>query len=125
MRRQNEQCLKMKKIKEYIVIFILSLYSVKAQYNSTTLIGYTNWFNFDAFNPSTTSGIFAFFFLVMVFMGCIAISEITQIPALAVITGVLGFFIGILLLTSISVIIGIIVMIVSIIYIFRGALMSR
>lgn len=101
------------------MMMIISSASVQAEegYNRT-YIG--NFFNTDALDENTTSGVFMYFFIIFIFIGMIVFSEWSKIPIIMVISGVLGFFISLLLYSVISAIIGVIFAVISVMYIIRS-----
>jgi len=96
------------------------LESVSANLYDNPIMEDTNWFNMDALDFTSTSGVLMFFFVFIILVGLIVYSEHTQIPALFVLTGIIWFFFSFLIFSVISALIGIILFAVSIFITFRG-----
>lgn len=106
--------------KQLLIIFLFLIPFVYADdYNISTIEG-SHWFNEAIFNTTTTSGVLAYFFVIILLFCFVAISEYLKIPAFCVITGLCGFYVGILLYATVSAIIGIIFIVLSVMYFIRG-----
>jgi len=91
-----------------------------AEYNASAVLGETGWFNFERFDINTIQGVLLFFFILALLVCFVAISEVSQIPIFMFITGIAGFFFGIFIFVSITAIFGIIMCLLSIMYIIRS-----
>lgn len=85
----------------------------------------TNWFNNDVFNTSTTPGALMYFFMFIMFMCLVIITEWTKIPAIGVMTSFFGFFYGILIYTSVSAVLSVIFIAISLMYMIRSIDLAR
>lgn len=109
--------------KDYTISLESSQYT--SGYGGSDLIGFTNWFDFDIFVPNTTAGVLMFFFSLAIIIALVVLSEYTTIPIIAFLTGLLGFFIGILYFVSVSAIIGLIFTILSTFYMMRAVFLAK
>jgi hypothetical protein len=89
------------------------------------ILSSTNWFNFDAINTGTTAGVMIIIFLFMVFVFLVWMAESMQIPFFALFAGLYGFFIGYLMFTIISAIMGTVLVVIAIGYIVRSFVMAK
>ena len=84
------------------------------------LIEFTDWFNSDIFDTSTTPGVLLYMLLFVVLVACYVLSEVTRIPAVFTMTGLLTIAFGMLLFATISAIFGAFVVLFGALYIGRG-----
>lgn len=96
----------------------------KNPYSTDTLKGFY-WFDNQAVNTGTTAGVFVLFFLFGVLVFMIWLSEKTQIPFFALVSGVYGLFLGMLIYTIISAILGFLICMLGGAYMIRSLLMAR
>ncbi len=87
-------------------------------YNLSLLTG--EWFNTEILNTQTTAGVLFYFFIFIVYVGMIVLSEHTKMPAFMFLSGLLGFFIGLLFYVIISAVIGVIFIVIAVIYMIRS-----
>lgn len=87
---------------------------------NVNLLKNTNWFNTEVINLTTTAGVFIMFFILALVVGMVTLSEVTGVGALMSLTGIVIGFFGWLIYVSISVIIGIFIIILGLGYILRG-----
>lgn len=85
-----------------------------------------NLFNDNAFNVDTTSGSILYMFVFLIIVALVIVSEITRVPIIGVLTGILGAFLGLLFVATLSSIVGFIFIIISVAYMIRaGVLISK
>lgn len=89
-----------------------------------SIITLTNWFNTDALDITTTSGVLVLFFLFFVWVALIIMTEFTKVPIIGLLTSLYGFFLGFLFFTSISSILGLSFILINIFYIIRSVLLA-
>lgn len=103
--------------------FLALLPSVHAAYNTSLLAN--EWFNTDILVTNTTAGVFFYFFIFIVYVGMIVLSEHVKMPAIMFLSGMLGFFIGFLFYVIISAVIGVIFIVIAMIYMIRSIIFLR
>ena len=110
----------LKKSMLIILLSFLAMQIVAADegYNLSNIAN--NWFNTEILDTDTTAGVFFYFFIFFIYIGMIVLGEVTKVPAIMFLSGLLGFFIGILFYVIISAIIGIIFIVIAMIYMIRG-----
>lgn len=89
-------------------------------YSASLYLGNNGWFNDEALNTSTTSGVMLFIFIFLILVGFVVLSEVVKIPVFMILTGLCGFFVGIYLYVTISSIIGVFVIVFAVLYMLRG-----
>ena len=87
---------------------------------NVNLLKNTNWFNTEVLDLSTTAGVLLMFFIFALIVGLVVLSEVTGIGAMMSLSGIVIGFFGWLIYVSISVIIGIFIIILGLGYILRG-----
>lgn len=94
-------------------------------YNASKLIGGTKWFNHEALDYTTVAGSIMFIFSFLIVIAVIGLGELTRIPIIQVFGGMLAFFYGFLLFSEISAIFGAMFIVLSVIYIIKGAFAAK
>jgi hypothetical protein len=102
----------------WVALAVSSVSARAAPYNLTLLAN--DWFNTDILVTNTTAGVLFYFFIFVIYVGMIILSEHVKMPAFMFLSGLLGFFIGLLFYVIISAIIGFIFIIVALIYMIRS-----
>jgi hypothetical protein len=101
-----------------VALAIISPFVRAAPYNLTILAN--EWFNNEILVTNTTAGVLFYFFIFIVYVGMIVLSEHIKMPALMFLSGLLGFFIGLLFYVIISAVIGVIFIVIALIYMIRS-----
>lgn len=121
MKNIKKKLMRMHLFKIINIVTALALFSIKvraAPYNLTLLAN--EWFNTDILVTNTTAGVLFYFFIFTIYVGMIVLSEHVKMPALMFLSGLLGFFIGLLYYVIISAVIGIIFIVIAVIYMMRS-----
>jgi hypothetical protein len=80
------------------------------------IISDTNWFNSDALDHTTTPGMLAYFFIFLVIVSLVVLGESIQMPAVVAFTGIISFFFSMYIFVNMSVILGSLLCIISMMY---------
>lgn len=83
-------------------------------------INSTNLYNMEAFDTQSTSGVLIFIFAFLMFVFLVVLTETTKIAAFGVFSAIYGIFFGILLFSTISALIGVLMIIISLLYMIRS-----
>lgn len=102
----------------------LSIPIARANPYNLSLIA-NNWFNTEILATNTTAGVLFYFFIFIVYVAMIVLSEHVKMPALMFLSGLLGFFIGILFYVIISAVVGFIFIIIALVYMIRSVMFTN
>lgn len=83
------------------------------------------WFNEEVLDLKTSSGVLIFIFIFLIIAGFVALSEYSQIPIFMILTGISGFFVGIMLYATVTAVIGFFFIVFSALYILRGLMATK
>lgn len=127
MKNTRKKLLLMQKFKSFVTLGLaLAFIPIKVRANPYNLTLLANeWFNTDILATNTTAGVLFYFFIFIVYVGMIALSEHIKMPAFMFLSGLLGLFIGFLFYVIISAIIGFIFIIIALLYMIRSIIFAN